>query len=525
MKLTTIPFEKTGKFSKLILDYIKSPEKLSEFLDGEVSLQNFKKKLNEKSFSLQKRELLVQQLIVQYKFAGIEVPNNVALLENESTYTVTTGHQLCLLGGPQYFIHKIISTIKLSMQLKEAFPENNFVPVFWLASEDHDFEEINNVKFFKKNLKIDTNYTGPVGRLNANIFTNVIQELNEILGDTKNESEIRDLFTRAYKSGSLSQATSTWVNELFKDFGLVILDGDDIELKRSFLPVLKDELINRKSIEAILKTSGQLKELGYSVQATPREINLFYIENNIRERIVFENNKYSVLNTELSFSESELLNLLESNPDRFSPNAVMRPVYEEAILPNLAYIGGPGEIAYWLQLKLNFDRLKIEYPLLIVRDSFLVLNPKQVSSFVDLGFELEDVFKDENVLIKDFLMLNAKGDIHFQKEEIILQELQAALLKKVEGVDNSLSGMIHAEMTKMNKLFEKLESRIIKAQKSKQEVSINKIVKFKDAVLPNNILIERQDSFIPNYLKYGGEYLNWLMKYSDVFDSQLKVLV
>ena len=316
-----------------------------------------------------------------------------------------------------------------------------------------------------------------------------------------------------------------WVNELFKDFGLVILDGDDIELKRSFLPVIKDELINRKSIESILKTSGQLKELGYSVQATPREINLFYIENNIRERIVFENNKYSVLNTELSFSESELLQLLESNPDRFSPNAVMRPVYEEAILPNLAYIGGPGEIAYWLQLKLNFDRLNIEYPLLIVRDSFLVLNTKQVSSFVDLGFQLEDVFKDENVLMKDFVMLGAKGDIHFEKEEIILQELKEALLKKVEGVDNSLSGMIHAEMTKMNKLFEKLESRIIKAQKSKQEVSVNKILKFRDAVLPNDMLIERQDSFIPNYLKYGSEYLNWLMKYSNVFDSQLKVLV
>ena len=525
MQLTTIPLDKTGKFSKLILDYVNSPDELSEFIAEKVTLGNFKKKLIEKNFSKEKRELLVQQLIVQYELTGIVAPSNVSLLLNENTYTVTTGHQLCLLGGPQYFIHKIISTIKLSMQLKEAFPENNFVPVFWLASEDHDFEEINDVKFFKKNLKIDAHYTGPVGRLNANIFTSVIQELNELLGDSKNESEISDLFTRAYKSGSLSKATSTWVNELFKDFGLVILDGDDIELKRSFAPVIKDELINRKSIEAILKTSGELKELGYSAQVTPREINLFFIEDNIRERIVFENNKYLVLNTELSFSESEILSLLASSPDRFSPNAVMRPVYEEAILPNLAYIGGPGEIAYWLQLKLNFDRLKIEYPLLIVRDSFLVLNAKQVSSFVDLGFELEDVFKDEHVLVKDFLLMNSKEDILFEKEELLLKELKEALLKKVEGVDNSLSGMIHAEMTKINKLFEKLESRIIKAQKSKQEVSVNKIAKFRDTVLPNNSLIERQESFIPNYLKYGSEYLDWLMKYSNVFDSQLKVLV
>ena len=524
MQLTTIPLDKTGKFSKLILNYVNNPAELSEFIAEKVTLENFKKKLTEKKFSKEQRELLVQQLIVQYKFAGIELPSNVSLLINENTYTVTTGHQLCLLGGPQYFIHKIISTIKLSMQLKEAFPKKNFVPVFWLASEDHDFEEINDVKFFKKNLKIDAHYTGPVGRLNANIFSNVIQELNEIFGDSKNETEIKDLFTRAYKSGSLSKATSTWVNELFKDFGLVILDGDDIELKRSFSPIIKDELVKRKSIDAILKTSSQLKELGYGAQVTPREINLFYIENNIRERIVFEKNKYSVLNTELSFSELEILELLESNPDRFSPNAVMRPVYEEAILPNLAYIGGPGEIAYWLQLKLNFDRLKIEFPLLIVRDSFLVLNAKQVSSFVDFGFELEDIFKDEHVLIKEFLRINSKGDMDFEKEEIILKELKEALLKKVEGIDNSLSGMIHAEMTKMNKLFEKLESRIIKAQKSKQEVSVNKIAKFREAVLPNDSLIERQESFIPNYVKYGREYLECLLQYSNVFDSQLKVL-
>ena len=286
MQLTTIPFDKTGKFSKLILDYIKSPEKLSEFLDREVSLQNFKKKLDQRSFSQEKRELLVKQLQFQYKLAGIEIPSNVSLLLNENTYTVTTGHQLCLLGGPQYFIHKIISTIKLSMQLKEAFPENNFVPVFWLASEDHDFEEINAVKFFKNNLKIDKHYKGPVGRLNANIFLAVIQELNEILGDSKNETEIKNLFTRAYNSGSLSKATSKWVNELFKDLGLVIIDGDDIELKRSFSSVIKDELVNRKSIDAILETSGKLKELGYGAQVTPREINLFYIENNIRKNLL-----------------------------------------------------------------------------------------------------------------------------------------------------------------------------------------------------------------------------------------------
>ena len=525
MQLTTIPLDKTGKFSKLILDYINNPDGFSEFVAERVTLKNFKNKLKEKKFSKEKRDLLVKQLIDQYKFAGIEIPGNVSLLKNENTYTVTTGHQLCLLGGPQYFIHKIISTIKLSRQLKKAFPENNFVPVFWLASEDHDFDEINDVKFFKNNLKIDKDYAGPVGRLPADIFSTILQELNEILGDSKNESEIIDLFTRAYSSDSLSIATSKWVNELFKNFGLVILDGDDIEFKRSFIPVLRDELVNRNSIDAILKTSGQLNELGYNSQVSPREINLFYIENNIRERIVFQKDKYLVLNTELSFSEEEILDLLESNPDRFSPNVVLRPVYQEYILPNLAYVGGPGEIAYWLQLKLNFDRLRIEYPLLIIRDTFLLLNAKQVSNFQNLGFVLEDAFEKEHILIKDFLKLNSKEDIDFEKEEIILNELKLVLLNKVKKVDDSLSGMIQAEMTKLNKFFDKLESRIIKAEKNRQEVSVNKILKFRNTILPNDVLVERHESFIPNYLKYGSEYFDWLLEYSNVFDPQLKVLV
>ena len=131
---------------------------------------------------------------------------------------------------------------------------------------------------------------------------------------------------------------------------------------------------------------------------------------------------------------------------------------------------------------------------------------------------------NKDILIKEFLRINSKGDMDFEKEEIILKELKDTLLKKVEGVDNSLSGMIHAEMTKMNKLFDKLESRIIKAQKSKQEVSVNKIAKFRDTILPNDSLVERQESFIPNYVKYGSEYLEYLMQYSNVFDSQLKVL-
>jgi len=525
MQLTTIPFEKTGKFSKLILDYINKPKSLSEFIENEVSLQNFKTKISEREFSQEKRNLLVAQLASQYEAVGLETPGNVSLLLNENSFTVITGHQLCLLGGPQYFIHKIVSCIKLSQQLKEAFPENDFAPVFWLASEDHDFEEINSVNLFGKELKTETNYSGPVGRLEANIYSNVIKELEEILGEAENDNELKKLFSDAYSKGSLANAVRIWVNELFKDFGVIIIDGDDVELKRSFSSIVKDELLNRESVGAIQATSGQLKRLGYSAQVTPRDINLFYIEDGLRERIVFENNAYSILNTNLTFSEDEILELLKSNPEKFSPNAVMRPIYEEAILPNLAYIGGPGEIAYWLQLKSNFERLGIDFPLLVVRDSFLLPNTKLLNAFLDMGFDIEDVFKDEHELLKGFLKRNSDSELHFDKEEAMLKELNQVLLDKIEGVDKSLSGMVNAELSKVNKLFDKLETKLIKAQKNKEEVSVNKIIKFRNTVLPNDVLVERFESFIPTYLKYGKEYITWLVDCSNVFDSKLKVIL
>ena len=524
MQLTTIPLEKTGKFSKLILDYINNPESLSDFISGEVSLQNFKNKIVEKEFSKDQRELLVQQLTLQYENSSLELPESIELLKKASTYTVTTGHQLCLLGGPQYFIHKIVSTIKLSQQLKEAYPDNDFVPVFWLASEDHDFEEINSVKFFGKELKTESNYSGPVGRMDAKQFSSVIEELNEILGSSDNDKIVSELFTTAYSSGSLANATRVWVNELFKDFGLVIIDGDDIELKRSFSRVVQDELLNRNSFVTIQKKSNQLKDLNYKAQVTPREINLFYIEDEIRERIIFENNVYSVLNTNLTFSEGEIIALLESNPEKFSPNAVMRPVYEEEILPNLAYIGGPGEIAYWLQLKSNFERLSVDFPLLVIRDSFLIPNTKQLDAFLEMGFDIEDVFRDEHDLLKEFLKKNSNSELHFEKEEEILGQLNKALLEKVEGVDKSLSGMVNAELSKVNKMFSKLESKLLKSQKTKEEVSVNKIIKFRNTVLPNEMMVERYESFIPAYLKYGNDYISMLVECSDVFDSKLKVI-
>jgi len=526
MNYQSIPIDRTGKFSKLIIDYSAKYEQLDSFIESQISIGNFGLKKESVNFSKEKRELIVARLIEQNKNLKKFNKRLVEKMLSSNTYTVTTGHQLCLFGGPQYFLSKIITTIKLAQDLKSNYPNCDFLPVFWMASEDHDFDEINSVKLFGKELKTSQIGLGPVGRLSASLFTDQLMELRNIVGESENGNSLIELFELAYNSSnSLSEATRIWVSELFGDTDLLILDGDDVELKKSFASIMKDELVVRQSNSIIENTSIKLKGLGYHQQVTSREINLFYIEDNVRERIVYVEGRYEVLNTEFSFSESEILSLLDKSPEKFSPNAVFRPVYQESILPNLAYIGGPGELAYWFQLKENFDRLNVSFPLLCLRDSYMVIQKKLHDQFTQLGFELSDVFLDEEELIKEYIKKHAGDEMHFEKEEELLENLKQQLLTKVEGVDGSLMGMVSAEMKGIEKLFTKLEKRLIKAQKAKEEVNIGKLRKFKKHVLPNNTLAEREQSFVPDYLKLGGNYFELIKGKSDIFTSVLHVVI
>lgn len=526
MSIEYIPFEKTGKFSKLILDYCQEKDSVNEFVDNFSTLENVEKKMKQINFPKAKRELLVKRLLDQYSKGLISDNVLINKLLKDNTFTVTTGHQLCLFGGPQYFVSKIVSTIKLSLELKKKNPENNFIPVFWLASEDHDFDEINTVKLFGKELKADLYKTGPVGRLDASIFSRQISELKEIVGDSENAKELIQLFSNAYQKGNtLAQATRIWVHALFSEYNLVIVDGDDIELKDSFSSLMKSELLQRKSIEYIEKTSANLLAQGYNKQVTPREINLFYVEDGLRERIVYEKAQYKVLNTNYTFSESEIVDLLERHPERFSPNAIFRPLYQESILPNLAYIGGPGELAYWFQLKSNFTRLNVSFPILILRDSFVTVSIKQANQFQQLGFSLSDVFRSNDELNSIYLKSISEGVLHFETEEALLNELKNQLLEKVKGVDSSLIGMVEAEMKGIGNLFSKLEKKLLKAQKNREEVNINQIRKFRNTILPNDRLVERAESFIPNYLSLGKGYVELLVGESDVFRNDIKVIL
>ena len=271
----------------------------------------------------------------------------------------------------------------------------------------------------------------------------------------------------------------------------------------------------------IEQKNTELNSKGYKIQVTPREINLFYLDNQLRERIVYENGMYNILNTEIKFSEAEILNLVESNPEKFSPNVVLRPVYQEEILPNLAYIGGPGEIAYWLQLKSNFDRLNVFFPLLLLRDSFLILNKSASKTISKLNIDISDLFKDIHELKKELVKKWAGNELKLDDELSKIEKIVLTIKDKTD--DKSLYGAIEAEYAKINKGLINLEKRIHKAEERKHDTALNQLDKLKDKLFPNGAPQERHENVL-NYYLNNPDFIDQVFKHSDVIDNSLKIL-
>ncbi len=505
-----ISYQKSGYFSKLIVDYLEEKPELKALYNRFPTLENFAPQIEEKSknFSLEHRKTLVTALENQYQ--GFEISEwtkaNISLLSDAKTFTITTGHQLNLFTGPLYFLYKIVSVINLCKALKQAHPEHNFVPIYWMATEDHDFEEINHFHF--KNVKInwDRESFGPVGRLSTAGLEEVCQVFAQELGVGHNAAYLKSLFDNSYlKHSNLADATRYLANELFGNKGLVILDGDAILLKKSFVPFAKKELRHQTSFQNVTKTNEALK--GYDIQVNPRAINLFYIEDNLRERIVFEDNQYKVNNTDLVFSENEIFALLETNPEKFSPNVVLRPLYQEVILPNLCYIGGAGEIAYWLQLKASFEAHQIDFPILLVRNSVLLATEKQTQKANKLNLSWEDLFSNQQVLFDKKTQAFSQFNLDFTAQKAHLRKQFDALNQIASQTDKSFLGAVKAQEAKQIKGLEKLEKSLRKAEKKNHAEKLERIIQLQNELFPIQSLQERKNDFSEFYLAYGDDFI------------------
>lgn len=517
MRLEKVDFDSTNQFSKIFTDYIGNASQLRPFYSNPPKLDTFKDQFKTKKFSKEHRKILCQVLSEQYESLSPAEPvaHNIQALEESKTYTITTGHQLNIFTGPLYFIYKIVSVINTCKRLKKNYPEHNFVPIYWMASEDHDFDEISYFRLSGKKLQWKTNQQGAVGRFDP-------KELKDLIDSTPG---IPDFFKNAYlKSKSLTDAVRQYVNHLFEDEGLVVLDADHSKLKTLFADVIADDLQHHKANELVNKQSDQLDAAGYKCQVFPREINFFYLKDDLRERIVEENGIYKILETDISFTKEEILEELENHPERFSPNVIMRPLYQEAILPNLAYFGGPGELAYWFQLKSVFDHYNTPFPILMPRNFALVIPEHIERKMKKAGVALLDVFTPKHELLKQLALKNAGNEVHLNGQKNDILDLFEKIKAKAATIDPTLAPHVEAQQTKTANKLDTIQKKFIRAEKKKQSDRMRQTEDILDFLFPKGVLQERTDNFLNFYL-LDDRFINDLIDAFDPFDFHFNVLI
>lgn len=538
MDVSCISYKDTGFFSSGLTDYLKGKAELEPFYSYSPTFDGFAELLKNKKV-IADREVLAGVLTEQYqiitKYARIwdasfaipdAVQQNIERLRQNNTYTITTGHQLNIFAGPLYFIYKIVTAIKLAQQLKEKHSDKNFVPVYWMASEDHDFAEISYTYIGGKKVHWWLEASGATGRINPETMRQALNQYKGVLGMESFGPELAEIVETAYtRFDKLADATRYMVNALFGKYGLVIIDADNNRLKGQFAPIVERDIIEQNSFKNISTTNQKLHDLGMHIQVNPREINFFYMKGGtLRERLVFEDGVYKVLDTEIRFSEEELKQQIAKHPERFSPNVVMRPLYQECILPNIAYVGGGAEIIYWLELKANFDFYNVDFPILILRNSALVVRKESAGKVKRMELTVADLFKPTDAIKTDWIKRHSENNLTIQTEWQQISAVFEQLKANAKRIDPSLAPSAEAVQARLKKAMDNLEKKLIKAEKRNYQTRLEQIDQIKEELFPNGGLQERTENFGMLYVRWGQDFIDELIRLFEPLDFEFAVV-
>lgn len=518
-----IPLFNSFYKNPILMDLFKKDSNLSSFHNG-TDLSHIDRDFFEKrDLNIENREVLYQVISSQYSKTGLKIPENLKDIKNKGVFTITTGHQLCVFGGPQYFIHKIISVLKIVENLKLKFKDFDFIPLFWMASEDHDFQEISSINIFNKNLSVSKEDGMGVGKLNPEIFTPILESLKDLFKNDFRFKNLESIFSAALSQQNWANATRYWISKVFEKENLIVIDADDVKLKKLFLPIFKNELEDQFIYNSVENTNSKLRSLGYEPKINPRVLNLFFLEDEKRHRIIFEDNVFKI--GDMNLNLKEILNLLNNSPEKFSPNVLMRPLYQELLLPNLVYVGGPSELVYWSQLKKSFDQVDINFPILILRDHFNWMSEKSYKQWKNLGFSDNDLAKKPDTLIKNYVLSSNNETLDFKIENELLEKLSQNLLAKANGIETTLEPSVNGTVKGMMSDLDKVKNKFLKALKNKEELKKNQLNKISSQLHVNNKLTERVDSFIPMYVKGEKDYIRTLKTYSKPENKSIKIII
>ena len=491
------------KVSPLVQDLLNHSEQVRTFVSDFFSKENCIISARNRSFPTGSRQVLAAQLNEQYAngIVSEEVRKNILSLQSETSFTVVTGHQICAAGGPLYLIYKIFSAIRITQELNASQSEFHFVPVYWMATEDHDIEEIRHFHWGNEKVELAAEFEGIAGELPTEDF---LSWLNEKRVEGKfNDIGLSELFIQAYSRKNFAEATRYWVNQLLGEYGVVCVDGNDSALKELASGLFEKEIQEKFVFSEVSKTNLEIENSGYNPNIQPRNFNLFWLKNEsgqiARKRIDLKDEVFQTSDAAKLFTSEELMQIRSE----LSPNVLLRPLYQETILPNIVYIGGPSELAYWLQLKNAFAAANLQMPLLAHRLSMVLVRKRDLEFVSKNNLNILELVQ-EKLHEAQKKMLGAMNAKSFENEISTTSENFEKLRSYISEVDSSLMGWLSAEEKRQLDQWSNIEQKIKKAIKSKEEVKFNQLEKFFAFTHPNHIQQERVFSLL-----YATEIVGW----------------
>jgi bacillithiol biosynthesis cysteine-adding enzyme BshC len=524
---TRLSYRQTGYFSRIITDYQDQAAELSPFYRHAVSPEGLRAAMEARKQSPVNRAVLVEALRELY--AGAKpapmVEQNIEKLAEENTFTVCTAHQPAIFTGHLYFIYKILHTIRLADYLRKQYPSAHFVPVFYMGSEDADLEELGNIHLGGEKLVWDTKQTGAVGRMKTKGLDKLIYRIEGELSVQPFGKELVAMLKGAYlESPDIQTATFRLIHQLFSEYGLVVLIADKTAFKQLMIPVFEDDLFHQTPSAIVSRTIDQFPA-HYKVQANPRLINLFYLKDDVRARIDQKGDIFFVHGTDLQFTAAQLREELHRYPERFSPNVILRGLFQETILPNIAFIGGGGETAYWLELKGLFDHYNIPFPVLILRNSFLLIEREWKEKMEKMGLGVADLFQSAEQLVNQLVKRESRQTLTLEEEIAVANRYYETLKQLARPVDPTLEQHVMALQTKAVEPLRILEKKLLKAEKRKFGDQQRQLLALKAALFPHDGLQERVENFMPWYAAQGQGFINDLYTHSLVLEQEFVVLL
>ncbi|MBI1306248.1 MAG: bacillithiol biosynthesis cysteine-adding enzyme BshC [Bacteroidetes bacterium] len=493
-------------FSELVNLFLEGDDKINDLLPEQDISKLMDMVSRNPHYSVSWRISLADVFTRQY--SGItddEIPEiirkNINLLKNQNSYTVTTGQQIHIFLGPLFMVYKALCCIEEARNLKNKYPHADFIPVFWLATEDHDFEEIRTVGLYNEMYTWDRPGYGAVGRLSPESLLPMVDDIENRIDKTETNLWFLNICRYAYSHfKTFAKATQYILHKLLGDTGLLILDPDDATLKNQAKSIFKEDILSNTLSPEIDNSILKMKAAGIKPPINTRPVNTFYLSPEGRFRIEQTSvEKYEAVGGSLSFSKDEINKAIDDEPENFSPNALTRPLYQQFILPNIIYVAGGSEFQYWLELPEMMHYMNVVYPKLVIRKSAFIIGKNLSNQLNKVGLTNEALLFGDSEFSQLLTLISSELNSEFEE---IIKTINNDLLK----LDNFLAGNNQLQPSKtFRKSKDTLLSELEKLSQDWVNIQVNssaksqKIVNLKQKILSNNYNQERNESIL-NYI-------------------------